>query len=144
MCWAKWIYWYQFQIHWACCKRGRFSYFHQHHDKKLLDSFVVYDAENESWFHCNPNNLWKESNKPIILKGILSTIVNDIFKLYACLLTKKVIKTNDEKDIQIESSKKINGCFSYLFAFSEKVFDWNTLEVTIIEPEDYIMTNTGD
>jgi len=36
--------------------------------KKLLDTSVVYDAENELWFYCNTNNIWKKSNKPIILK----------------------------------------------------------------------------
>ena len=51
--------------------------------KKLLDNSVVYDAENELWFYCNTNNIWKKSNKPIILKGLLSTVVSDIFKLFA-------------------------------------------------------------
>ena len=146
--------------------------------KKLLDNSVVYDAENELWFYCNTNNIWKKSNKPIILKGLLSTVVSDIFKLFAYIYTKKAIETTDEgtKEILTQKSGKslaialklhnsaflksiIDTCqinfnkdkfyetkidsHGYLFAFNDKVLDCNTLEIRNIEPEDYIMTNTG-
>jgi hypothetical protein len=147
--------------------------------KKLFDNSIVYDAENELWFYCNTNNIWKKSNKPIILKGLLSTVVSDIFKLVAYIYTKKAMEEETDdgtKEILTEKSKKSlsialklhNSTFlksitdtcqinfnkdkfyeskidslGYLFAFSDKVLDCNTLEVRSIEPEDYIMTNTG-
>ena len=64
-------------------------------------------------------------------------------KLHNSTFLKSVTDTcqiNFNKDKFFES--KIDS-IGYLFAFNDKVFDCNTLEVRNIEPEDYIMTNTG-
>jgi hypothetical protein len=49
---------------------------------------------------------------------------------------------------QINSNKdtfygKTNDSIGYLFPFNDNVFDCNILEERSIEPDDYIMTNTG-
>ena len=75
--------------------------------KQLLNDTIVYDDKSELWFYCNTHNIWKKSKTPFILKGLLSSVVSDIFKLYGCSLTKKLYETNDEsiKTILTEKCK---------------------------------------
>jgi hypothetical protein len=45
---------------------------------------------------------------PIILKGLLSTVISDIFKLFAYIYTKKAIETTDEGAKEILTQKVEN------------------------------------
>jgi hypothetical protein len=51
--------------------------------KSLLKDSIVYDESCELWFYCNIKNIWKKSKTPFIFKGLLSTVVSDIFKIYS-------------------------------------------------------------
>ena len=54
--------------------------------KALLKDTIVYDESSELWFYCNIKNIWKKSKTSFILKGLLSSVVNDIFKNYSNFL----------------------------------------------------------
>ena len=148
--------------------------------KLLLKDSIVYDESCELWFYCNIQNIWKKSKTPFIFKGLLSTVVSDIFKHYSQVLKKQLLEDTEEnkafndnikqryieslkiylklhnnafinaitetskiifnKDEFYESKIDMNG---NLFAFSNKVFDCKTNKLRNIEPDDYVMTNTG-
>ena len=148
--------------------------------KSLLKDTIIFDESSDLWFYCNIRNIWKKSKTPFILKGLLSSVVSDIFKLYSYSLKKQLKEDTDEnkpfnenikkkcldcskialklhnntfinaitetskiifnKDKFFESKIDMNG---NLFAFSNKVFDCKTNQFRNIEPNDYIMTNTG-
>lgn len=148
--------------------------------KALFKDSIVYDDTCQLWFYCNNKNIWKKSKTPFILKGLLSTVVSDIFKHYSQVLKKLLKEDTDEnkpfndnikerclesskislklhnitfinaitetskiifnKDRFFESKIDMNG---NLFSFSNKLFDCKTNQFRNIEPNDYVMTNTG-
>ena len=148
--------------------------------KTLLKDTIIFDESSDLWFYCNIKNIWKKSKTPFILKGLLSSVVSDIFKHY-CNALKKSIKedTEENKPFNENIKKKCQNCSKIslklhnntfinaisetskitlnkdkffeskidmngnLFAFSNKVFDCKTNQFRKIEPNDYIMTNTG-
>ena len=148
--------------------------------KTLLKDTIIFDESSDLWFYCNIKNIWKKSKTPFILKGLLSSVVSDIFKHY-CNVLKKSIKedTEENKPFNENIKKKCQNCSKIalklhnntfinaisetskitlnkdkffeskidmngnLFAFSNKVFDCKTNQFRKIEPNDYIMTNTG-
>ena len=148
--------------------------------KILLKDTIIFDESSDLWFYCNIKNIWKKSKTPFILKGLLSSVVSDIFKHY-CNVLKKSIKedTEENKPFNENIKKKCQNCSKIalklhnntfinaisetskitlnkdkffeskidmngnLFAFSNKVFDCKTNQFRNIEPNDYIMTNTG-
>jgi len=148
--------------------------------KALLNDTIVYDESSELWFYCNSRNIWKKSKTAFILKGLLSSVVSDMFKNYSTTLKKQLKEdTEDNKPVNENIKKKSADSFKIalklhnntfinaitetskitfnkdkffetkidmngnLFAFSNKVFDCKTNKLRNIEPDDYIMTNTG-
>jgi hypothetical protein len=148
--------------------------------KALLNDTIVYDESSELWFYCNSRNIWKKSKTAFILKGLLSSVVSDMFKNYSNTLKKQLKEdTEDNKPVNENIKKKSADSFKIalklhnntfinaitetskitfnkdkffetkidmngnLFAFSNKVFDCKTNKLRNIEPDDYIMTNTG-
>lgn len=58
--------------------------------KVLLKDFTYYDNWVKKWYYCNINNIWKEANEPLMLKGILQTVLSKAFLLYSSSLSKSV------------------------------------------------------
>lgn len=78
--------------------------------KTLLKDFTYYDSKVERWYYCNTNNIWHETKDPLILKGILQTVLSKAFMLYSSYLTTSVyngtITDENMKKMILEHSKQ--------------------------------------
>ena len=78
----------------------------------LLKDTIVYDESSELWFYCNIKNIWKKSKISFILKGLLSSVMSDMFKNYSNTLEKQLKEdTEDNKPFNENIKKKSSECF---------------------------------
>jgi hypothetical protein len=74
----------------------------------LFKDTNVYDGHTEKWYYCNVQNIWKETNEPLILKGLLN-IVQEAFEIYSRLIWNKIMDdktlSDEQKDTLKEHSK---------------------------------------
>ena len=67
--------------------------------KKLMKGSIVFDDDIDVWFHCNKYNVWNKRNKPIILKGIIKTVLQHIFMLMGQKFNNMVKPDMDEEEV---------------------------------------------
>ena len=91
--------------------------------KALLNDTIVYDESSELWFYCNSRNIWKKSKTAFILKGLLSSVVSDMFKNYSTTLKKQLKEdTEDNKPVNENIKKKSADSFKIALKLHNNTF----------------------
>ena len=74
--------------------------------KSLPKDTIIFDESSDLWFYCNMKNIWKKSKTPFILKGLLSSVVSDIFKLYCNSLKNQLKEDTEDNNHLMRISRK--------------------------------------
>jgi P4 family phage/plasmid primase-like protien len=91
--------------------------------KSLLKDTIVFDESSDLWFYCNTKNIWKKSKTSFILKGLLSSVVSDIFKIYSNVLKKQLREdTEDNKPFNENIKKKVSDCLNISLKLHNNTF----------------------
>lgn len=139
----------------------------------FFKEFIKYDTKTDCYFYCNINNIWKRDKKGLQLSKLIPKCITNIFmikaqsfntvnndlKKYFENLSNICIKISSKCNTDSFISKIIHRCMPLLatddfyegcldskgnlFAFSDKVYDFETNNIRNIKPNDYIFTNTG-
>jgi P4 family phage/plasmid primase-like protien len=77
--------------------------------KELFKKIIVYDEYEQSWFHCNINNIWVKTKSPYISQGLLKSIVSKLFLNYATYFNQKVALSNDEGEKELGNKRSASS-----------------------------------
>ena len=66
---------------------------------------MVYDDNSQLWFYTNVNTIWNKSKSPLVLKGLLSSIISKIFYDTAGFYSNLIYNETDESKKELYKSK---------------------------------------